>query len=75
LRQGEILGVNQAAASIARIVGPILGNLFYGSRESGHVTPYYAGGFLLALAFVIALAIPRAEVPPEPTEPGLTPPT
>ncbi len=69
LRQGEVLGVNQAAASIARILGPLMGNVLYGGQAStSHSLPYYAGAGLLGLALLLALTLRQdqpsaAEVP------------
>src|SRR5262249_48957728 len=40
-RQGEILGVNQGASALARILGPVLGVTLYKSTES-HLLPYIA---------------------------------
>jgi MFS family permease len=58
LRQGEILGVNQAAASIARILGPLMGNVLYGGTVDPHPSwPLYAGVVLLGIALVIAVAL------------------
>jgi len=55
LRQGEVLGVNQAAAAIARILGPLMGNMLYGSRQAlHHGLPLYAGAALLGLALLTA---------------------
>ena len=45
-RQGEVLGVNQSAASMARILGPIFGLSLYGLTP-GHLLPYLFGGALL----------------------------
>jgi DHA1 family tetracycline resistance protein-like MFS transporter len=47
-RQGEILGVNQSAAALARIIGPIFGNGLY-SATSTHLLPYLFGAGLLLL--------------------------
>jgi MFS family permease len=58
LRQGEVLGVNQAAAAIARILGPLLGNILYGPKESPRpLLPLYAGTLLLAGALLLALTM------------------
>src|SRR5262249_29513254 len=38
-RQGEILGANQSASALARIVGPALGSWLFFAEES-HVLPY-----------------------------------
>jgi len=51
--QGEILGVNQSALSLARIFGPLLAGFIYQSFAPG--TLYVAG----AVVAVIALAITR----------------
>lgn len=54
-RQGEILGVNQSANAMARILGPFTGvELYYlrlSSLTTSHVLPYAAGTVLLLLVF------------------------
>jgi MFS family permease len=45
-RQGEILGVNQSASAMARILGPIFGLTLYMSTAT-HLLPYIAGAILL----------------------------
>jgi MFS transporter, DHA1 family, tetracycline resistance protein len=48
-KQGEILGVNQSAASLARILGPIFGLSLYKLTPS-HLLPYVFGtGLLLVM--------------------------
>jgi hypothetical protein len=47
-RQGEVLGVNQSASALARILGPILGVTLYKTTDS-HLLPYIAGAILLLL--------------------------
>ncbi len=54
-RQGEILGVNQSASALARILGPIFGNLLY-AVTSTHMLPYIFGAGLLLLMLPL---IPR----------------
>jgi MFS family permease len=54
-RQGEILGVNQSAAALARILGPIFGLTLYKLSPS-HLLPYLFGGVLVALMLPL---IPR----------------
>lgn len=54
-RQGEILGVNQSAAALARILGPIFGVTLYKLHPS-HLLPYLFGGLLVALMLPL---IPR----------------
>jgi MFS family permease len=54
-RQGEILGVNQSAAAMARILGPILFLALY-KLHSSHALPYLVGASLLLLMLPL---IPR----------------
>ena len=56
--QGEVLGVLQSASSLARILGPFLGNILYGIG-SDHAVPYYFGAGVMALAFFLSLGISR----------------
>lgn len=54
-RQGEILGVNQSASAMARILGPILGLTLY-KLEPSHLLPYVFGSGLLVMMLPL---IPR----------------
>jgi MFS family permease len=54
-KQGEILGVNQSAASLARILGPIFGLSLY-KLTSSHLLPYLFGA---ALLLVMLPLLPR----------------
>jgi MFS family permease len=56
--QGEILGVNQSAAAMARILGPVFGLLLYHS-EPHHLPPYVAGAALLVLMLPLLPRIRR----------------
>ena len=56
--QGEVLGVAQSASSLARILGPFLGNILYG-YGTGHAAPYFVGAGVMALAFFLSLGISR----------------
>jgi MFS family permease len=47
-RQGEILGVNQSASALARILGPMFGLVLYQATPN-HILPYIAGAVLLIL--------------------------
>ncbi len=47
-QQGEILGVNQSASAMARILGPIIGVVLYMSTPS-HLLPYAFGAALLVI--------------------------
>jgi hypothetical protein len=58
-RQGEILGVNQSAAAMARILGPLLGLSLY-RVPPAHVLPYVVGTILLAIVLGLTLRIRRA---------------
>ncbi len=52
--QGEILGVNQSASAMARILGPMLGvSLFFATPS--HILPYLCGAALLVVVFLLAL--------------------
>ncbi|HTU19367.1 MAG TPA: MFS transporter [Gemmataceae bacterium] len=59
-KQGEILGVNQSAASLARILGPVFGLSLYKLTPS-HLLPYVFGAALLALMLPLLPRIRRAE--------------
>jgi MFS family permease len=54
-RQGEVLGVNQSASAMARILGPIFGLTLYKLTPS-HMLPYAFGAALLVLMLPL---IPR----------------
>ena len=54
-RQGEVLGVNQAFASLGRIIGPFLGSVLF-QADTRHTTPYLAAVGLLVL---VACLLPR----------------
>ena len=51
-RQGEVLGVNQSAMSLARIFGPIAGTTIYGMM--GPAAPYVAGTLVAVAALILA---------------------
>jgi MFS family permease len=56
-RQGEILGVNQSANAMARILGPAVGMpLFYLSNTS-HLVPYAAGAALLFMVLLLSFTV------------------
>jgi MFS family permease len=57
-RQGEILGVNQSASALARILGPMVGVPLYTATES-HLLPYIAGAVLLLLMLPLLPRIRR----------------
>ncbi len=52
--QGEVLGVGQSGLSLARILGPFLGNVLFAYWWAA---PYWLGAGLMILAFLGALAL------------------
>ena len=54
-RQGEVLGVNQSALSLARICGPIAGGFVY--QMFGPAAAYASGGLVALIALVLTFAI------------------
>ena len=54
-RQGEVLGVNQAFASLGRIVGPFLGSVLFAAHAS-HTLPFVAAVLILG---AVAALLPR----------------
>jgi MFS family permease len=59
-RQGEILGVNQSAAAMARILGPVLGITLY-ELTATHLLPYAFGAAVLFLMLPMLLLVRRGE--------------
>lgn len=54
--QGEILGANQSASALARILGPVVGvSLFFATAS--HILPYLLGALLLIVVFVLSLRL------------------
>jgi MFS family permease len=56
-RQGEILGVNQSAAALSRILGPVVGLALYHAAPS-HVLPFAVAAALLVF---VLLLVPRVK--------------
>ncbi|HEY6395252.1 MAG TPA: MFS transporter, partial [Candidatus Binataceae bacterium] len=56
--QGETLGVNQSALSLARILGPIAGGLAY--QFIGPAAPYVGGALIALIALVTTSSIDMA---------------
>ena len=55
-KQGEILGVNQSASALARILGPMVAiTLFY--VLPSHILPYLVGAGLMGIALLFSLRI------------------
>jgi MFS family permease len=63
-RQGEVLGVNQSASALARILGPFLSITLFFATPS-HILPYTFGAALLAVVFFLSLRVPL-----DPSVPG-----
>lgn len=57
-RQGEMLGLNMASSSLARIVGPIAAGAIYSGF--GHDWPFIIGGLLTIPAAIMAINAGRA---------------
>ncbi len=53
--EGEALGINQSASSMARILGPLAGGLAYGAL--GTSAPYLGGAIVALVAFILARGI------------------
>jgi len=56
-RQGEILGVNQSANALARILGPAVGTPLFTWQATEHLGPYAAGAAMLLVVFCLAFTI------------------
>jgi DHA1 family tetracycline resistance protein-like MFS transporter len=57
--RGGILGVNQSAQSLARILGPWLAGIMY--TAGGRDAPYYVGAFIMLAVVAMATKLPRGE--------------
>lgn len=70
-RQGEVLGVNQSFAALARILGPVTGVVLF-EQEPTHVLPYVASAVLLG---VVMLLLTRVRPDPRPMNEEMTAPS
>ena len=59
-KQGEILGVNQSASAMARIVGPLISLPLYFATPD-HLLPYLVGGVLMLLMLALIPSIRRGK--------------
>jgi MFS family permease len=57
--RGGILGVNQSAQSLARIVGPLIAGVVY--TAGGRAMPYYVGALIMLAVVAMAIRLPRAQ--------------
>lgn len=62
-KQGEILGINQSASALSRILGPLMGLSLYNLTPS-HVLPYAVATALLIL---VGFMVPLVRTPPATT--------
>jgi MFS family permease len=64
--QGRMLGVMASVASLARIIGPVLGGWLLSmdvEREPGYgKTPYWVSGGIMLVAFVVAVTLRSHDV-------------
>ncbi|GIW78822.1 MAG: tetracycline resistance MFS efflux pump [Gemmatales bacterium] len=58
-RQGEVLGVNQSAAALARILGPMCGPALFFVGNS-HIWPFVFGALMITVVFFLALRVQPA---------------
>ena len=65
--QGEVLGVNQSASALARVIGPVAAGWAYGALGPG--LGFVAGGLVIAAAAAWVRVMPGqdhpAAVPPQ----------
>ncbi len=55
---GAVMGSFQAAASLARVIGPTMAGFLY---DRGQSIPYLLAGGLMILVFILSLGIPASE--------------
>ncbi|HEU4387999.1 MAG TPA: MFS transporter [Blastocatellia bacterium] len=68
--QGQVLGTLQSSASLARILGPLIGGWLLDYDLNNHTTrygrtPFWAGGAIMIIALLIALTLQPARAPEE----------
>jgi MFS transporter, DHA1 family, tetracycline resistance protein len=59
--QGEVMGINQAALSLARICGPLVGGLIY--QTFGPAAVYFSGAFIALAALTLTNNLEAASTP------------
>lgn len=73
--QGRVLGVLQSAASLARVIGPVLGGYLLGRDATRDInygkTPFWTGGAIMLLALGVALTLQSGAVSAEEKSVGL----
>lgn len=55
--QGQVLGISQSAASLARILGPAFAGVIF--ALAGRNAPYAAGAVIMVAVLLLALRLPR----------------
>jgi predicted MFS family arabinose efflux permease len=68
--QGRVLGIVQSAGSLGRVFGPVIAGILLTHdhlRSNGRYgnTPFLVGGFIIGIAFVLAMTLRRA-IPQKP---------
>jgi len=68
--QGRVLGIVQSAGSLGRVFGPVIAGILLTSdhlRSNGRYgnTPFLVGGFIMGIAFVLAMTL-RRSIPQKP---------
>jgi MFS family permease len=58
-RQGEVLGVNQSFAALARILGPVTGVVLFKVEGTEHVLPYVTSTVLLLVVMGLSTKVRR----------------
>lgn len=61
IEQGQVLGVNQSASALARVIGPVAAGWAYGALGPG--LGFVAGGIVVFTAGVLVRFMPGADVP------------
>jgi multidrug resistance protein len=62
--QGRVLGIVQSAGSLGRVFGPVIAGVLLtrdhlGSNDRYGDTPFFVGGFFIAIAFAFAMTLRR----------------
>jgi MFS family permease len=59
--QGGILGLNQSLSALARILGPLLGNIAFGLHTT---TPYVLSAGMMGIVLALYLRLPKGDLQP-----------
>jgi multidrug resistance protein len=74
--QGRVLGIVQSAGSLGRVFGPVIAGILLthdhlGSNDHYGNTPFFVGGLLIAMAFVLAMTLRRSTFQKVPVAPPI----